>query len=67
MRVLAAAAVVACGAVALRIAGAGWVQEYPTLDMPLGAAELAVCVVVLAGAALPFAGRGARLGVAAHA
>ena len=28
---------------ALRIAGAGWVQEYPTLEMPLGAAELAVC------------------------
>ena len=55
------------GAVALRVAGAGWVQEYPTLEMPLGVAELAVCAVVLAGAALPFAGRGARLGVAARA
>ena len=67
VRVLTAAGVVAAGAVALRIAGAGWVQEYPTLEMPLGPPELAVCAVVLAGAALPFAGRGARLGVAARA
>jgi energy-coupling factor transport system permease protein len=67
VRVLAAAGAIAGGAVALRIAGAGWVQEYPTLAMPLGPLELAVCAVVLAGAALPFAGRGARLGVAARA
>ena len=65
-RVLVAAAVVAAGAVALRLAGAGWVQEYPTLEMALGPGELAACVVVLAGAALPFAGRSARLGVAAR-
>jgi len=56
--------VIAVGGVALRIAGAGWLQEYPTLEMPLGGLELGVCVVVLAGAALPFAGRSARLGVA---
>jgi len=66
-RVLVAAALVAGGAVALRVAGAGWVQEYPTLEMALGPGELAACVVVLAGAALPFAGRSARLGVAARA
>jgi hypothetical protein len=58
---------VAVGAVVLRVAGAGWVQEYPTLEMPLGAAEVAVCGLVLAGAALPFAGRTARLGVGARA
>ena len=66
-RVLLAAAVIAVGAVALRIAGAGSVQEYPTLEISLGGLELAACAVVLAGAALPFAGRGARLGVAARA
>ena len=66
-RVLLAAAVIAVGAVALRIAGAGSVQEYPTLAISVGGLELAACAVVLAGAALPFAGRSARLGVAARA
>ena len=43
VRVLAAAALIVAGAVALRIAGAGWVQEYPTLEMALGPLELAAC------------------------
>lgn len=64
LRVAAAAAVVGGGAIALRIAGAGAVQEYPTLQLPLGSLELACFVLVLAGAALPFAGRSTRLGVA---
>ncbi len=65
-RVLGAAALIAAGAVALRIAGAGSVQEYPTLGMPVGVLELALCALVLGAAALPFAGRSARLGVGAR-
>jgi energy-coupling factor transport system permease protein len=63
-RVTAAAVLVAGGAVAFRIAGAGAVTEYPRLDIPVGAGELALAAVLLIGAALPFAGRSARLGVA---
>ena len=51
-------------AVAGRIAGAGTVTEYPALEIPLGPPELALAACVLIGAALPFAGRAARLGVA---
>lgn len=61
-RVLLAAAMVAIAAIGLRIAGAGSTQEYPTLELALGGRELACCALVLAGAALPFAGRSTRLG-----
>jgi energy-coupling factor transport system permease protein len=64
LRVAAAAAGIAIGAVTLRAAGAARVREYPALEVPLGPPELALLVLLLAGAALPFAGRGARLGVA---
>ena len=64
VRVGLAAAIVAVGALGLRIAGAGWVQQYPTFEAPVGGMELACCGLVLAGAALPFAGRSTRLGVA---
>lgn len=64
VRVAAAAVIVAVGAVALRVAGAGWVQPYPTLELHAGPLELGCCAVLLVGGALPFAGRGARLGVA---
>lgn len=63
VRVTLAAAVVALGAVGLRIGGAGSVREYPTLEIPVGGMELACCALVLAGATLPFAGRSTRLGV----
>ena len=53
---MAAAALVAGGAVAVRIAGAGAVTEYPALEIPLGPGELMLAAVVLLGAALPFAG-----------
>ena len=64
VRVGLAAALVALGAIALRVAGAGAVQQYPALDLGLGGLELACCVLLVAGAALPFVGRSARLGVA---
>jgi energy-coupling factor transport system permease protein len=64
VRVMAAAVLVLAGAVALRASGAGWVEQYPALRVALGAPEVIVCAIVLAGAALPFAGRSARLGVA---
>lgn len=63
-RVAGAAALVAIGAVALRVTGAAAVTEYPRLEIPLGVPELTLAALLLAGAALPFAGRGARLGVA---
>ena len=64
LRVAAGAALVLGAAVAGRIAGYGSVTEYPTLEVPLGPAELALGSCVLLAAALPFAGRSTRLGVA---
>lgn len=64
VRVMAAAALVAVAAVTVWIAGAGAVTEYPALEVPVGLGELTLAVVVLLGAALPFLGRSARLGVA---
>lgn len=63
LRVGAGAVLVLAAAVAGRIAGAGAVTEYPALDIPLAPAELALAACVLIGAALPFTGRSARLGV----
>lgn len=64
VRVLAAAAAVACAAVAGKLAGAGSVEAYPRLEVGLGPAELTLSALLLLAAALPFAGRSARLGVA---
>jgi energy-coupling factor transport system permease protein len=64
MRVGAAAALVALGAIAARAAGVGAVEAYPRLVLSFGPAEAALAALLLAGAALPFAGRAARLGVA---
>ena len=64
LRVGAGAVVVLIAAVAGRIAGVGAVTEYPELEIPLGPPELALAACVLIGAAVPFAGRAARLGVA---
>ena len=63
LKIGAAAALLAVGALAGRIAGAGAVSEYPRLEVGLGPAELALCALLLAGVALPFAGPSARLGV----
>ena len=64
VRVAAAAVAVAGAAIAARAAGAGDVETYPRLELALGPAEAALAALLLCGAALPFAGRLARLGVA---
>ena len=63
-RVVAAALLVAGSAVAFRIAGVGSVTEYPALEIPIGSGDVLLAALILAGAALPFVGRSARLGVA---
>jgi energy-coupling factor transport system permease protein len=62
--VCVAAIAVVAGAVAGRLAGAGAVQSYPTLQLAAGPDELAIACALIALAALPFAGASARLGVA---
>lgn len=64
VRVAAAAISLAVGAIALRAVGAGEVRPYPTLQLQAGPLELACCALILIASALPFVGRGARLGVA---
>jgi energy-coupling factor transport system permease protein len=64
LRVAGAALLVAATAIAARAAGVGDVQAYPRLELALGPAEAALAALLLAAAALPFAGRAARLGVA---
>lgn len=64
LRVAGAAVAIAVVAVAGRLAGAGAVEVYPRIDIPAGPPEALVCALLLAAVALPFAGRGARLGVA---
>lgn len=64
VRVGAAAATVGAGAVALWLVGAGRIETYPGIELALGGGELALLALVMGATALPFAGRGARLGVA---
>jgi len=65
LRVAAAALAVASAAVACKLMGVGQVQVYPRIEMGVGPPEALLCAVVLiAAVALPFGGRGARLGVA---
>ena len=63
-RVLAAAVGVTVAAVAFRVAGFGSVELYPALEVPTGAGEGVVVGLILLSSLLPFAGAGARLGVA---
>jgi len=64
LRVAAAAVAVAVTAVAFKVAGVGSVAVYPRIEIAFGPPELLLCALLLAAVALPFAGRGARLGVA---
>jgi energy-coupling factor transport system permease protein len=64
VRVVVAAAVAAACALAAKVAGAGWVEPYPRLELAFGPLEVTLAAVLLACAAFPFAGRAARLGVA---
>jgi energy-coupling factor transport system permease protein len=63
-RVAGAALVVASAAVAGKLAGAGAVDPYPTLEVAAGAPELALAATLAVAGLAPFAGIGARLGVA---
>jgi energy-coupling factor transport system permease protein len=63
-RVGASAAVIAAAAVAGAIAGLGSVEPYPSLQVETGAPEVALSAGVVLLALAPFAGRGARMGVA---
>jgi energy-coupling factor transport system permease protein len=64
LRIGAAAVAISAAAIAGAVAGVGHVEAYPTLDVTVGPAELALTsgLVVLGGA--PLLGRAARLGVA---
>jgi energy-coupling factor transport system permease protein len=64
VRVGSAAVLVALAAVGFAVAGVGAVETYPRVDVAFGAGEAVLCALLLASAALPFAGRSARLGVA---
>ena len=64
VRVATGAAVVAVAAITGKVLGAGHFNPYPTVTMAAGARELVLVAVLLAAGALPFAGSGARLGVA---
>jgi energy-coupling factor transport system permease protein len=64
LRVAAAATLLACGAVAFSVLGAASFESYPRLEVGIGPMEIALCCLVLGAAALPFAGRSARMGVA---
>jgi hypothetical protein len=65
--VAAAAGLLVAVAVGGKIAGAGGLEAYPRLSVAMGPPELTVTAGVLLCAALPFAGAGARLGVAGGA
>jgi len=64
LRVAGAAVLLAGGSVAFSVLGAASFESYPRLEMAIGPMEIALCCLVLGAAALPFAGRSARMGVA---
>lgn len=64
LRVAAGAVVVGLTAVVGALAGLGPTEAYPRIEIAFGPSEAVLCGLLLAGTAFPFAGRGARLGVA---
>jgi energy-coupling factor transport system permease protein len=64
VRVGMAALLLAAGGVGFSVAGAASFESYPRLEIAVGPPEIALCCLVLGAAALPFAGRSARMGVA---
>jgi energy-coupling factor transport system permease protein len=63
-RVAGAATVIAATSLAGAVAGVGSVEPYPSLQIETGGIEVLVSAVLLLAALAPFAGRGARMGVA---
>jgi energy-coupling factor transport system permease protein len=64
IRVALSAAVITLLVVGFRIAGVGEFEPYPSPTMSWEPADLVLCLALVSGGALPFAGRRARLGVA---
>jgi energy-coupling factor transport system permease protein len=64
IRTAAAAVLLAALVVAMRIAGVGAFEPYPSPAMSSGPADLVLALALVTAGALPFAGAGARLGVA---
>jgi energy-coupling factor transport system permease protein len=63
-RVAGAAGVIALVAVLGAVLGVGSVEPYPSLEIETGGTEVVLSGVILLAALSPFAGRGARMGVA---
>ena len=63
-RVAAAAIVIAVGAVTGAVSGLGTVEPYSSLQVETGAIEVTFSALLVLVALSPFAGRGARMGVA---
>jgi energy-coupling factor transport system permease protein len=64
VRVAFAAGAIVVLVVVMRAAGVGEFEPYPSPAMSTGPADLALTLALIAAGALPFAGAGARLGVA---
>ena len=64
LRVATAAGLIVALVVVMRAAGIGEFEPYPSPTMSTGPADLALGLALIAAGALPFAGAGARLGVA---
>jgi energy-coupling factor transport system permease protein len=63
LRTAAAALAVAAVAIAGAIGGAGRVEAYPTLELALGPAEVAIALALVVLGVAPLTGRAARMGV----
>jgi energy-coupling factor transport system permease protein len=64
LRVSAAAALLAVVVIGMRVLGVGEFEPYPSPTMSTGPADLILVLMLITAGALPFAGAGARLGVA---
>jgi energy-coupling factor transport system permease protein len=63
-RVGVAAAALALLVIGMRLLGVGEFEPYPSPTMSMNPADVALAVALITGGALPFAGAGARLGLA---
>jgi energy-coupling factor transport system permease protein len=63
-RVAGAAVMIASVAIAGALLGLGSVEPYPSLEIETGGIEVVMSAAILLAALSPFAGRGARMGVA---
>jgi energy-coupling factor transport system permease protein len=64
LRVAAAAVALTLVVIAMKVIGAGEFEPYPSPTMSSAPSDLVLALALITGGALPFAGAGARLGVA---